>query len=608
MNNDNGRGFIDTAINLLKGAADVGKVAVRALAGDIVGALKAAAQSPFIRKLIAIILVFILIIMCLVASLPSLLWSMFTNGDNATSEMQLRILSMTLTINDFFMTEYNETKGGLEELMMADDKIKTTTAIPPISPYQILAYYNASLINPETGEAIEGDTESDMQAHPPQIISGINVGSLQISDTAEAFREGLLMEATLQGIPDYIDILMAILMQESGGREIDVMQSGGSTYETSIALGVSKFKSALNKAGCTSPTDLNRLYIAMQAYNYGNGYITWLNSQGYTTWTLANAAEFSDKQLAEHPQWTIYGDKQYIPHVMRYYHSGGLSKQPLDHVNIATLIDILSEFKGMYFPYSVNSNVAYYEDEPENPVERADGERPPDYIDEYVLRFITDDEPDFFIELFGLTDSQVSLAATYESMFEQLGNTENAFGSATLKVSPLTTSEMMTYIAIAQQTEHSITGEVLSSNRKKVIETGLSLVGRVGYFWGGKSGTGYNENWGKPTVVSAAGDHTTGSIQPFGLDCSGFTVWAFNTALGAGTLSGGSSGQYSSTVKTSNPRPGDLGFMFKNGTTCHVGIYLGRDENGKMLWVHSQGGTGVCVGYCGFTAYTTVLP
>ena len=64
--------------------------------------------------------------------------------------------------------------------------------------------------------------------------------------------------------------------------------------------------------------------------------------------------------------------------------------------------------------------------------------------------------------------------------------------------------------------------ESLSAERKKVIKAACSLVGKVNYFWGGKSSAiGWDSEWGKLKTVSAEGSKTTGTKRPFGLDCSG---------------------------------------------------------------------------------------
>ena len=68
----------------------------------------------------------------------------------------------------------------------------------------------------------------------------------------------------------------------------------------------------------------------------------------------------------------------------------------------------------------------------------------------------------------------------------------------------------------------------LSSERRAVVETACSLVGKVNYFWGGKSLVlGWDERWGTLRQVTAAGSSTTGTYRPYGMDCSGFVDWVF---------------------------------------------------------------------------------
>ena len=76
-----------------------------------------------------------------------------------------------------------------------------------------------------------------------------------------------------------------------------------------------------------------------------------------------------------------------------------------------------------------------------------------------------------------------------------------------------------------------------NDTRKHILSTALSLVGKVPYFWGGKSGPGWNEEWNTPKLVTAAGSNSTGTIRPYGLDCSGFTAWTYSTALGVDRVS-----------------------------------------------------------------------
>ena len=135
-----------------------------------------------------------------------------------------------------------------------------------------------------------------------------------------------------------------------------------------------------------------------------------------------------------------------------------------------------------------------------------------------------------------------------------------------------------------------------SGKRKELMRCALSLVGRVPYFWGGKSAPGWNSDWNTPRLVTAAGSSSTGTIRPYGLDCSGFTEWVYQTALGV-TLYDGTWNQWDAThaITKEELLPGDLGFMAVPGTVPvnHVLLYAGEDADGNMLWVHCASGTGV---------------
>ena len=131
--------------------------------------------------------------------------------------------------------------------------------------------------------------------------------------------------------------------------------------------------------------------------------------------------------------------------------------------------------------------------------------------------------------------------------------------------------------------------------RKKLIETALSLVGKVSYFWGGKSPAGWNDDWGKPKKVTGSGSVTSGTIRPYGLDCSGFTDWVYKTALGQ-SIGTGSANQWSNSreISASELLPGDLGFKAKPSDpgTNHVLMYVGLTTDGKRQWVHCSSSAG----------------
>ena len=68
----------------------------------------------------------------------------------------------------------------------------------------------------------------------------------------------------------------------------------------------------------------------------------------------------------------------------------------------------------------------------------------------------------------------------------------------------------------------------LDPERRAVVETACRLVGKVNYFWGGKSLViGWDSRWGQLTKVWADSNSTTDTYRPYGLDCSGFVDWVF---------------------------------------------------------------------------------
>ena len=147
----------------------------------------------------------------------------------------------------------------------------------------------------------------------------------------------------------------------------------------------------------------------------------------------------------------------------------------------------------------------------------------------------------------------------------------------------------------------------LDPARKAVVETAVQLVGRVSYFWGGKSLTlGWDDRWGVSTEVTAAGSGSTGTVRPFGLDCSGFVDWTFYNATNGSYYPGRGGGaatqhSYCINISWSDAQPGDLVFY---PADVHVGIVGGRDTDGNLLIVHCSGGANgvVITGSAGFTS------
>lgn len=141
----------------------------------------------------------------------------------------------------------------------------------------------------------------------------------------------------------------------------------------------------------------------------------------------------------------------------------------------------------------------------------------------------------------------------------------------------------------------------LSMERRMVVTYALALVDRVDYFWGGKSLVlGWDDRWDELTEVTAEGSDTTGTEQPYGLDCSGFVDWAFYNASGGEYVigqGGGAMEQHANCVdiEWGEVQPGDLLFYPEDE---HVGIAAGRDWLGHLLVVHCASSTdGVAISH-----------
>ena len=156
----------------------------------------------------------------------------------------------------------------------------------------------------------------------------------QVSAEVEAYDPLIRQYAKQYGIPEYVELIKAVMMQESGGRGLDPMQAAEGSFNTryphepngikdpeySIQCGVQELKAALTSAEVESPIDMEHIKLALQGYNFGNGYISWAKTK-YGGYSYTNAVEFSTQQ-AQRLGWDSYGDTQYPAHVLRYYPYG----------------------------------------------------------------------------------------------------------------------------------------------------------------------------------------------------------------------------------------------------------------------------------------------
>lgn len=186
------------------------------------------------------------------------------------------------------------------------------------------------------------------------LIGGVFMtGSSNNGEGNQLSTEVIAHTATLQKyaneyeIPHFLNVLQAIMMQESGGKGNDPMQAsecpfnkkfpntpnGITSPDYSIKVGVQNFADCLKQANSTDPLDIPALSLALQGYNFGNGYIDWA-LKNFGAYSQGNAKVFSDEQARKHG-WRSYGDPEYVPHVLRYYQFAGLGTSGSKLVDIA---------------------------------------------------------------------------------------------------------------------------------------------------------------------------------------------------------------------------------------------------------------------------------
>ncbi len=156
-----------------------------------------------------------------------------------------------------------------------------------------------------------------------------------VSEEVNAYSALIQLYAREHGIPEYTELIKAVMMQESAGRGNDPMQASESAYNTrypnspggitdpeySINVGIQALADVITRAGVKSPIDIENICLALQGYNFGPGYISWALNH-YGGYSRENAVEFS-QLMAVQMGWTSYGDAQYADHVLRYYPMSG---------------------------------------------------------------------------------------------------------------------------------------------------------------------------------------------------------------------------------------------------------------------------------------------
>lgn len=173
---------------------------------------------------------------------------------------------------------------------------------------------------------------------------GSNMGGVtaQVSEKVLQYSGLVAKYADKYGISGFVDVIYAVMMAESGGSVPDVMQASECPYNTkypkkpnsitdpeySIEVGVHYLADCLKGAGCSSPNQTEKLSLALQGYNYGNGYISWAK-ENYGGYSESNAQIFS-KMMQKKLGWSGYGNPKYVNAVFKYllFSAGGTGGSP----------------------------------------------------------------------------------------------------------------------------------------------------------------------------------------------------------------------------------------------------------------------------------------
>ena len=175
-------------------------------------------------------------------------------------------------------------------------------------------------------------------------FSGLRQNPYHVNAACESYRDTVTAMAENYGMEDYVDLILAVMMQESSGELTDVMQSSEGAYNTrypqepngitdteySIQCGIQELRHALEETGCSGPEDIKKIEITLQAYNFGEGYLRYMKENGLKQWSEESAQDYArkaceGKQRAQEDPFREnagiwdYGDQYYPEHVLRYY-------------------------------------------------------------------------------------------------------------------------------------------------------------------------------------------------------------------------------------------------------------------------------------------------
>lgn len=186
-------------------------------------------------------------------------------------------------------------------------------------------------------------------------------GRADVSPLVEQWREDVEFYADMYGISEYVELLLAIIAQESGGdaeRTPDIMQcsaSKGLPNNTitdpveSICQGVYYFSTLLD-SGTARGVDMDTV---IQSYNFGGGYQDYVERECEGKHSEDAARDFSAR-MCERYGYSFYGDVLYVEHVKSFLCS---EEDALEAADYASMQECIEAYMGV--PYLYGGNGTY---------------------------------------------------------------------------------------------------------------------------------------------------------------------------------------------------------------------------------------------------------
>lgn len=180
-------------------------------------------------------------------------------------------------------------------------------------------------------------------------------GKAEIPPLVEQWRDDVEFYADMYGVAEYVDILLAIIAQESGGDgdvTPDIMQCSASAGRPansikepieSIRQGVWYFSTLLTK-GTDYGTDMDSV---IQAYNFGGGYLNFIVEQYSGHHSESAAREYSSNMCMRYG-YSFYGDVLYVEHVRSWL---TMDSEGWDGGDYDSMLACIQDYMGVPYLY-----------------------------------------------------------------------------------------------------------------------------------------------------------------------------------------------------------------------------------------------------------------